>query len=151
MSWVLQTLSWCTCQTHAGSPDQRHFYTKVLQRIEELSSRVSSSTTGSELRSSVRIRVRWGYCPGTRRITRPSTLTSWPGLGVVWRREPRVSSWIVRWWRGGGEDTTIPILNTRKRKDADINEIKVKVYFFAFDLLYLNGESLIRTPFRDWW
>ena len=41
------------------------------------------------------------------------------------------------------------ILTTRKRKDADINEIKVKVCLFAFDLLYLNGESLIRKPFRE--
>eukprot|EP00116_Pleurobrachia_bachei_P002980 sb/3463242/ len=41
------------------------------------------------------------------------------------------------------------ILTTRKRKDADVNEIKVKVCLFAFDLLYLNGESLVRRPLRE--
>merc|ERR1712241_906670 len=41
------------------------------------------------------------------------------------------------------------ILTTRKRKDADVNEIKVKVCLFAFDLLFLNGESLVRRPLRE--
>ncbi|CAF0781464.1 unnamed protein product, partial [Didymodactylos carnosus] len=41
------------------------------------------------------------------------------------------------------------ILSTRKRKDADINEIKVQVCIFAFDLLYLNGESLVQKSFRQ--
>ena len=33
-------------------------------------------------------------------------------------------------------------------QDASVSDIKVQVCVFAFDLLYLNGVSLVREPFR---
>jgi len=32
-------------------------------------------------------------------------------------------------------------------QDADASEINVQVCVYAFDLLYLNGESLVKQPF----
>ncbi|RUS28515.1 hypothetical protein BC938DRAFT_481791, partial [Jimgerdemannia flammicorona] len=39
------------------------------------------------------------------------------------------------------------VLSTRKRKDVKEEEITVQVCVFAFDCLYLNGESLLHKPF----
>ncbi|CAG8450582.1 15279_t:CDS:10 [Funneliformis caledonium] len=41
------------------------------------------------------------------------------------------------------------VLSTRKRKDVIESEIKVTVCLFAFDLLYLNGESLLKKPLKE--
>lgn len=40
-------------------------------------------------------------------------------------------------------------LMTRKRKDVKIEDVKVKVCVFAFDLLYLNGAALVEQPLRE--
>ncbi|KAK9371017.1 hypothetical protein V1509DRAFT_615506 [Lipomyces kononenkoae] len=39
-------------------------------------------------------------------------------------------------------------LSNRGRKDVQIDSISVTVCLFAFDLMYLNGESLLERPFR---
>ncbi|KAI0639440.1 ATP-dependent DNA ligase [Trametes polyzona] len=38
-------------------------------------------------------------------------------------------------------------LSRRKRKDVKVEDIKVRVCLFAFDLLYLNGEPLLQKDF----
>lgn len=41
------------------------------------------------------------------------------------------------------------VLSTRKRKDAKADQITVQVCVYAFDLLYLNGRSLIECSLRE--
>ncbi|ROT40329.1 DNA ligase [Sodiomyces alkalinus F11] len=40
-------------------------------------------------------------------------------------------------------------LMTRKRKDVKVEDVKVKVCVFAFDLLYLNGVPLVKKSLRE--
>ncbi|KAK4547334.1 hypothetical protein LTR36_000990 [Oleoguttula mirabilis] len=40
-------------------------------------------------------------------------------------------------------------LMTRKKKDVMVEDVKVKVCVFAFDILYLDGEALVNKPFRE--
>jgi DNA ligase-1 len=40
-------------------------------------------------------------------------------------------------------------LMTRKKKDVKIEDVKVKVTVFAFDLLYLNGEAVVEKSLRE--
>ncbi|KAH6671562.1 DNA ligase [Plectosphaerella plurivora] len=40
-------------------------------------------------------------------------------------------------------------LMTRKKKDVKIEDVKVKVCVFAFDILYLNGEALVEKSLRE--
>ncbi|EPZ30811.1 DNA ligase, ATP-dependent, central domain-containing protein [Rozella allomycis CSF55] len=41
------------------------------------------------------------------------------------------------------------VLSTRKRKDVNTANIQVQVSLYAFDLLFLNGKSLLTTTFRE--
>ncbi|XP_041095489.1 DNA ligase 1 [Polyodon spathula] len=58
----------------------------------------------------------------------------------------------VAWDREKRQIQPFQVLTTRKRKDVDASDIKVQVCVYAFDLLYLNGESLVRQPLsrRRW-
>ncbi|XP_066156931.1 DNA ligase 1 isoform X2 [Euwallacea fornicatus] len=55
----------------------------------------------------------------------------------------------VAWDREKRQILPFQILSTRKRKDANESDIKVQVCVFMFDLLYLNGEPLIKRPFKE--
>ncbi|KAF2904184.1 hypothetical protein ILUMI_02004 [Ignelater luminosus] len=55
----------------------------------------------------------------------------------------------VAWDKENKQILPFQILSTRKRKDANEQDIKVQVCVFMFDLLYLNGEPLIRKPFTE--
>ncbi|XP_054553245.1 DNA ligase 1 isoform X2 [Talpa occidentalis] len=65
---------------------------------------------------------------------------------------PSVTSFIldaeaVAWDREKKQIQPFQVLTTRKRKEVDAAEIQVQVCLYAFDLIYLNGESLVREPF----
>ena len=68
-------------------------------------------------------------------------------------KKEEVSSFIidteaVAWDRESKKILPFQVLSTRKRKDVKEEDIRVRVCVFAFDILYLNGESLTREPLR---
>ena len=51
--------------------------------------------------------------------------------------------------RQSGDLQAFQTLTNRARKDVDISAVSIDVCLFAFDLMYLNGESLLDRPFRE--
>lgn len=47
------------------------------------------------------------------------------------------------------KDSFPQVLSTRARKDVKMEDIKVRVCIFAFDCLYLNGETLLQKPLTE--
>jgi DNA ligase-1 len=67
---------------------------------------------------------------------------------------PGTSSFIldceaVAWDRAAGKILPFQVLATRGRKAVELEEIKVQVCLYAFDLLFLNGASLVRRPLKS--
>lgn len=48
-----------------------------------------------------------------------------------------------------GELKNFQTLTNRARKDVAIGSISIQVCLFAFDLMHINGESLLNRPFRE--
>lgn len=55
----------------------------------------------------------------------------------------------VAWDKEQGKILPFQILSTRKRKDVNINEIKVRICLFAFDILSHNDDRLINKSLRE--
>lgn len=55
----------------------------------------------------------------------------------------------VAWDNETNKILPFQVLSTRKRKDVQEKDIKVRVCIFAFDILYYNGESLIQKPLAE--
>ncbi|KAI0663494.1 ATP-dependent DNA ligase [Cubamyces menziesii] len=50
---------------------------------------------------------------------------------------------------GTGELKTFQELSNRARKDVKLDEVKVSVCVFAFDIMFLDGQILLERPFRE--
>lgn len=56
---------------------------------------------------------------------------------------------VVAWSIEEKKILPFQILATRKRKDVKEEDIKIKICYFAFDILYLNGDSLLHKSLKE--
>lgn len=56
---------------------------------------------------------------------------------------------VVAWDTEQNKILPFQVLSTRKRKDVELKDVKVRVCLFAFDILYYNGERLISKSLRE--
>lgn len=56
---------------------------------------------------------------------------------------------VVAWEPQTERILPFQILSTRKRKDVTVDSVQVQVVLMAFDLLYLNGEPLLKRSLRE--
>ncbi|PVV03698.1 hypothetical protein BB560_001819 [Smittium megazygosporum] len=56
---------------------------------------------------------------------------------------------VVAWDTQSQNILPFQVLSTRKRKDTKESEITVQVCLFVFDILYLNGESMLQKSLND--
>lgn len=56
---------------------------------------------------------------------------------------------VVAWSIEEKKILPFQILATRKRKDVKEEDIKIKICYFAFDILYLNGASLLHRSLKE--
>lgn len=79
----------------------------------------------------------------------PDIVARLPGL-----LQPHVKSIVfdseaVAWDNEKKKIQPFQVLSTRARKDVAVGDIKVQVVLFAFDCLYLNGESMLHRPLTE--
>jgi DNA ligase-1 len=60
-----------------------------------------------------------------------------------------IDSEVIAFDRETGRLLPFQILSTRARKGATMDSVKVQVIMTAFDLLFLNGKSLLKTPLSE--
>eukprot|EP00494_Astrolonche_serrata_P001497 UN01503 len=56
---------------------------------------------------------------------------------------------IVAFDRVNNKILPFQVLTHRKRKDVDANDVTIQVCIYAFDLIYLNGKSLLKESFNE--
>ncbi|QPG76257.1 hypothetical protein FOA43_003643 [Brettanomyces nanus] len=77
-----------------------------------------------------------------------------PVIDELRAKNPEIRSLIldsecVAWNLESHEILPFQILATRKRKEVQEKDIKVRVCLFVFDVLYFNGESIIQKPLNE--
>eukprot|EP00761_Pharyngomonas_kirbyi_P007191 gb/GECH01007200.1/.p1 GENE.gb/GECH01007200.1/~~gb/GECH01007200.1/.p1 ORF type:complete len:791 (+),score=168.03 gb/GECH01007200.1/:1-2373(+) len=56
---------------------------------------------------------------------------------------------VVAWDKEKDKILPFQVLSTRGKKNIQLDDIKVSVCVFAFDILYLNGKSLLKMPLTE--